>query len=120
MTKMFNSLEGRSVLVTGGTKGIGLGIARVFALAGCKVAVSGRDEATGAAAVADLGCTSTQASTGRGEKPSASPFWIETGKFTLVPLRTAMCAPMKQRREGSRGSGRSETLSRNPCSVPPS
>ena len=28
MSKMFNSLEGRSVLVTGGTKGIGLGIAR--------------------------------------------------------------------------------------------
>ncbi len=52
---MFNSLEGRSVLVTGGTKGIGLGIARVFVKAGCKVVVTGRDEATGAAAVADLG-----------------------------------------------------------------
>ncbi len=52
---MFNSLEGRSVLVTGGTKGIGLGIAQVFVKAGCKVVVTGRDEATGAAAVAQLG-----------------------------------------------------------------
>jgi 3-oxoacyl-[acyl-carrier protein] reductase len=39
---MTQSLEGRSVAVTGGSKGIGKGIARVFAKAGAKVAIIAR------------------------------------------------------------------------------
>jgi 3-oxoacyl-[acyl-carrier protein] reductase len=51
---MFTPVEGRTVIVTGGTKGIGKGIATEFAKAGANVVVTGRDRAAGEAAVADL------------------------------------------------------------------
>lgn len=48
---MFTSVAGRSVIVTGGSKGIGFGIAKVFAAAGASVLIGGRDaEALGRAA----------------------------------------------------------------------
>lgn len=43
---MFTSLAGRSVVVTGGTKGIGKGIATVFAREGARVLVTGRNPVT--------------------------------------------------------------------------
>lgn len=51
---MFTSISGRSVIVTGGSRGIGRGIAQVFAKAGANVLITGRDEAAAKASVDEL------------------------------------------------------------------
>jgi 3-oxoacyl-[acyl-carrier protein] reductase len=51
---MFTSVAGRSVIVTGATKGIGKGIAGVFARAGANVLITGRQAADAERTVAEL------------------------------------------------------------------
>ncbi len=51
---MFTSVAGRTVIVTGGGKGIGKGIARVFARSGANVIITGRDEETLATTAKEL------------------------------------------------------------------
>ncbi len=51
---MFTSIAGRAVVVTGGTRGIGKGIASVFARSGARVLITGRDSDVARAAAEEL------------------------------------------------------------------
>jgi 3-oxoacyl-[acyl-carrier protein] reductase len=63
--ELFTSFTGISVVVTGGSRGIGRGIAAVFARAGASVTVAGRDERALAAVAADLGALAVAADVSR-------------------------------------------------------
>src|SRR5512142_314960 len=58
---MFTSIAGRAVVVTGGTRGIGKGIASVFARNGAKVLITGRDAETARVAADELQAEATAA-----------------------------------------------------------
>ena len=66
---MFTSIAGRAVVVTGGTRGIGKGIASVFARNGAKVLITGRDAEAARAAAEELHAQATAA-----EKPGEASF----------------------------------------------
>jgi 3-oxoacyl-[acyl-carrier protein] reductase len=59
---MFTSIAGRAVVVTGATRGIGRGIARVFAAAGARVLIVGRDAEAAKATVAELSAIGAEVS----------------------------------------------------------
>ena len=68
------SLAGKSVLVTGGSKGIGRGIASVFASAGAHVAIAARSRTDLDSAVASLdGLGAARSSASRSTCPTATP-----------------------------------------------
>jgi 3-oxoacyl-[acyl-carrier protein] reductase len=73
------SMHGRRVLVTGGTKGIGKGIAAAFACAGADVVITGRDRDTAAAAAADIATAGrSTASAPTSATPRTSAGWSPT------------------------------------------
>jgi 3-oxoacyl-[acyl-carrier protein] reductase len=51
---MFTSVAGRAVVVTGGTRGIGKGIAAVFARNGARVLITGRDSGSASKAAVEI------------------------------------------------------------------
>jgi 3-oxoacyl-[acyl-carrier protein] reductase len=59
---MFTPITGRSVVVTGGSRGIGKGIARVFAGAGARVLIVARGEEAARTTVAEIAAAGGQAS----------------------------------------------------------
>ena len=59
---MFTSIAGRAVVVTGGTRGIGKGIASVFARNGAKVLITGRDSDVARTAAEELSADGAEVS----------------------------------------------------------
>jgi 3-oxoacyl-[acyl-carrier protein] reductase len=59
---MFTSIAGRAVVVTGGTRGIGKGIASVFARNGARVLITGRDSDVARAAAEELSADGAEVS----------------------------------------------------------
>ena len=75
-----SSAAGRVVVVTGGTRGIGLGLAREMLGRGCRVVVCGRSDASVRTAVAELDAAAPGRVTGVPADVSghaAEPAWSE-------------------------------------------
>ena len=79
-------LKGKCALITGGNSGIGLATARRFVAEGARVAITGRDAATLAAAANELGVTAirsdvldaqARAQSGRSITMSANHHWAD-------------------------------------------
>ena len=80
------SLGGQTVIVTGGTRGIGLGIVRVLARAGCNLMVTGRKPErleTVAAELSKAGVPHRTMQANVGERDSsAGRLWVTNGTRT--------------------------------------
>jgi NAD(P)-dependent dehydrogenase (short-subunit alcohol dehydrogenase family) len=72
-----NSLEGKTAVVTGGSRGIGLAIAQLLSQAGARVAICGRSDASLAAAAALI----------TAERAGAEVMWVRCDVSTFADCR---------------------------------
>ena len=81
-------LKGKVVLITGGSKGIGLACARGFAAEGARVAIVGRNAATLAAAAAELAAEGHTVLTHAADlaDPAAAPAMVAAVEAALGPV----------------------------------
>lgn len=99
---MNGPLAGRTVLVTGGNRGIGLGLAHGVAAAGASVVVWGRDTAANAAAVSQLrqhGGQAAAVACDVGDPAAVEAAFVSslelTGRVDAVFANAAAAAPYK-------------------------
>ena len=91
---MTQKFESRVVVVTGGNSGIGLATAKAFALAGARVAITGRDPATLASAAHAIGPGTIAQSLDAADAPGTRQFLArvvaEMGKIDVLFLNAGI------------------------------
>ena len=91
---MFTSIAGRAVVVTGGTRGIGKGIASVFARNGAKVLITGRDAGAARAAADDLQAAAAATRAASASRPVISTFAPFLANTLAIPLPMPRVPPV--------------------------
>ena len=90
---MARSLQGASVVVIGGSSGIGLATARLALDAGAEVTIAGRDEARLAAAGEELGGAVRRVAVDAGDEPAVEALFDEVGHVDHVATFAGSFAP---------------------------
>ncbi|ORW85374.1 short-chain dehydrogenase [Mycobacterium sp. IEC1808] len=77
-------LEAHTAVVTGGTAGIGLEVAKLLAAEGARVVIAGRDHERGAAAAKEVGAAATFVPTDLADLASVSALAREAGQVDIL------------------------------------
>ena len=82
---MLNSIDGRSVIVTGASKGIGKGIAKVFASKGARILVAARNLDPAEATVKEIRAAGGAASALAADVSN----WADTQRIAAAAIRSS-------------------------------